>query len=90
MSGPDVSIPYDMGGVAIGTWGCNGIAFDGVRSQPVYIPPSKDREKVVVNLPDKPSEVQDVNLTVDGVTGTNSDPDLSAEAEGTSSTVHDD
>jgi len=30
---------------------------------------------VVVNLPDKPSEVQDVNLTVDGVAGNNSDPE---------------
>merc|ERR1711964_76781 len=39
MSGPDASIPYDMGGVAVGTWGCNGIAFDGIRTQPVYIPP---------------------------------------------------
>lgn len=35
MNGPDASIPYDMGGLAIGTWGCNGIAFDGVRTQPV-------------------------------------------------------
>lgn len=30
---------------------------------------------MVVNLPDKPSEVQDVNLTVDGVAGNNSDPE---------------
>lgn len=35
MNGPDASIPYDMGGVAVGTWGCNGIAFDGIHSQPV-------------------------------------------------------
>lgn len=28
-----------------------------------------------MNLPDKPSEVQDVNLTVDGVAGNNSDPE---------------
>lgn len=37
------------------------------------MPPSKNRDKVVVSLPDHPSEVQDVQLSVDGVSGTNED-----------------
>lgn len=37
----------------------------------------------MVNLPDKPSEVQDVSLTVDGVSGSNSDPEPSSETNDT-------